>query len=98
MHSAVLSRVLRSHAAEVVPTPIMQMPAKEPSVSTTDQVNVALARRAELAESRIDLATRHLNIQAVSNALLPIVDPSIYYGGSGLGGAVNPKVPLFRPP
>ncbi|MGA9041873.1 MAG: TolC family protein [Terriglobales bacterium] len=92
-----LSRTLESpaiDAAEVVPTSIMQMPAKEPSVSTTDQVNVALARRAELAESRIDLATRDLNIQAVSNALLPIVDPSIYYGGSGLGGAVNPKVPL----
>jgi len=92
-----LSRTLVNPAldsAEVVPTSTMQLPAKEPSISTAALVNDALAHRAELAESRIDLTTRDLNIRAVSNALLPIVDPSIYYGGSGLGGAVNPEIPL----
>ncbi len=80
--------------AEIVPISTMQLPATDPSASTADLVNEALAHRAELAESRIDLATRELNIRTVSNALLPIVDPSIYYGGSGLGGAVNPNIPL----
>ena len=84
-----LSRTLVNPAlaeVEVVPTSAMQLPATEPSTSAADMVNDALAHRAELAESRIDLATRELNNRAVSNALLPIVDPSIYYGGSGLGG------------
>ena len=92
-----LSRTLVSPAlaeVEIVPTSTMQMPAKESDVSTADMVNDALAHRTELAESRIDLTTRELSERAVSNALLPIVDPSIYYGGSGLGGAVNPNVPL----
>jgi outer membrane protein TolC len=92
-----LSRTLVNPALaeiEIVPTSSMQMPAIEVATSTTDLVNDALAHRAELAESRIDLETRALNSRTVSNALLPIVDPSAYYGGSGLGGAVNPNVPL----
>ncbi len=92
-----LSRTLVNPAlaeVEIVPSSTMQLAAKESAVSTIDLVNGALAQRTELAESRIDLATRELNNRTVSNALLPIVDPSIYYGGSGLGGAVNPNVPL----
>ena len=81
-------------AVEVVPTSTMQLPTNDAPSSTADLVNDALAHRAELAESRIDLTTRELNSRAVANALKPIVDPSIYYGGSGLGGAVNPKIPL----
>jgi outer membrane protein len=77
---------------EIVPTSTMQLPEKESSASTTDMVNDALAHRTELEESRIDLTTRELNNRTVANALLPIVDPSAYYGGSGLGGAVNPHV------
>jgi outer membrane protein len=76
---------------EIVPTSTVQLPPQESRVSTADMVNDALAHRTELAESRIDLTTRELNNRTVSNALLPIVDPSVYYGGSGLGGAVNPN-------
>ncbi len=89
-----LSRTLVNPALadmEIVPTSTMQLPPQESSVSTADLVNDALAHRTELAESRIDLTTRELNNRTVANALLPIVDPSIYYGGSGLGGAVNPQ-------
>ncbi len=76
---------------EIVPTSTVQLPPQESRVSTADMVNDALAHRTELAESRLDLTTRELNNRTVSNALLPIVDPSVYYGGSGLGGAVNPN-------
>jgi outer membrane protein len=92
-----LSRTLVNPAlaeVEIVPTSTMQLEAQESTASTTDMVNDALARRAELAESRIDLTTRELNNRTVSNALLPIVDPSVYYGGSGQGGQVNPRIPL----
>jgi outer membrane protein len=92
-----LSRTLVNPAlaeVEVIPTSTMQLPPTEAAISTADLVNDALANRAELAESRIDLTTRELSNRAVSNALLPIVDASVYYGGSGLGGVVNPEVPL----
>jgi outer membrane protein TolC len=75
--------------AEVIPTSTMQLPEQEPVVPTSDLVSDALGHRAELAESRIDLSTRELNIKAVRNAMLPTLDLYAYYGGSGIGGDVN---------
>ena len=88
-----LSRNLDNPAladAEVVPTSIMQVPAQEPVVPTKDLISDALAHRAELAESRIDLTTRELSNKSVRNAMLPTLDLFAYYGGSGLGGSQNP--------
>jgi len=87
-----LSRNLEDQAlagADVIPTSTMQLPEQEPIVPTQDLVNDALGHRAELAESRIDLSTRELNIKAVRNAMLPTLDLYAYYGGSGIGGDVN---------
>jgi len=75
--------------AEVIPTDIMSVPEKEPVVPTLDLVNEALAHRAELAESRIDLTNRDINNRSAKNALLPTVNLFAYYGGSGIGGAQN---------
>ncbi len=83
--------------AEVIPTSTMQLPEQEPIVPTQDLVSDALGHRAELAESRVDLSTRELNIKAVRNAMLPTLDLYAYYGGSGIGGNVNPLVPLCTP-
>lgn len=76
--------------AEVIPTSTMQLPAQEPVVPTEELVNNALAHRAELAESRIDLTNREINNKAVRNAQLPTLDLFAYYGGSGLAGSQNP--------
>ena len=76
-------------AADVIPTSTMQLPEQELVVPTQDLVSDALGHRAELAESRIDLSTRELNIKAVRNAMLPTLDLYAYYGGSGIGGDVN---------
>jgi outer membrane protein TolC len=76
--------------AEVIPTSTMQLPEQEPIVPTQDLINDALSHRAELAESRIDLNSRELNNKAVRNAMLPTLDLFAYYGGSGIGGNVNP--------
>ncbi len=79
--------------ADVIPTSAMQIPQEEAVVPTQDLINEALAHRAELVESRIDLNSRDLNSRAIRNALLPTLDAFAYYGGSGVGGVVNPAIP-----
>ena len=79
--------------ADVIPTSTMQLPEQEPVIPTQDLINQALDHRAELVESRIDLNSRDLSSKAVRNALLPTLDAFAYYGGSGVGGNVNPLVP-----
>jgi len=95
-----LSRTLEDPTlagADVIPTSTMQLPEQEPVVAIQDLVNDALSHRAELAESRIDLNSRELNNKAVRNAMLPTLALFAYYGGSGLGGDVNPLVPICTP-
>src|SRR6202011_1237814 len=70
---------------------------QEPVVPTQELVSDALSHRAELAESRIDLNSRELKNKAVRNAMLPTLDLFAYYGGSGIGGDVNPLVPPCTP-
>jgi outer membrane protein TolC len=76
--------------AEVIPTDTMAVPDQEPVTPVQDLVNQALAHRAELAESRIDLTNREINNKSAKNALLPTLNLFAYYQGSGLGGSVNP--------
>jgi outer membrane protein TolC len=79
--------------ADVIPTSIMLVPQQEPVTPIQDLINDALQHRAELVESRIDLNSRDINIKAVRNAMLPTLQAFAYYGGSGVGGDVNPLVP-----
>ncbi len=79
--------------ADVVPTSTMLLPQEEPVVPAQDLINQALDHRAELVESRIDLNSRDLSGKAVRNAMLPTLDAFAYYGGSGVGGSVNPAIP-----
>ena len=76
--------------ASVIPTSTMQVPPQESTVPTQDLIHDALGHRAELAESRIDLNSREINNKAVRNAMLPTLNVYAYYGGSGIGGDVNP--------
>ena len=79
--------------ADVIPTSVMLVPPQEPVIPIQDLINDALRHRAELVESRIDLNSRDINIKAVRNAMLPTLQAFAYYGGSGVGGDVNPLVP-----
>ncbi len=79
--------------ADVIPTSTMQIPQEEAVVPAQDMINEALNHRAELVESRIDLNSRDLSSKAVRNAMLPTLDAFAYYGGSGVGGNINPLVP-----
>jgi outer membrane protein len=96
-----LSRTLVDPAladADVIPTDTMAVPEKEPVVPTEDLVNEALAHRAELAESRIDLTNRNINQRSASNALLPSLNLFAYYGGTGLGGDLSPNATICTTP
>lgn len=79
--------------ADVIPTSTMQLPQQEPVIPIQDLINDALGHRAELVETRIDLNSRDINNRAVRNAMLPTLQAFAYYGGSGVGGNVNPLVP-----
>jgi len=83
--------------ADVIPTSIMLVPQEEPATPIQDMINDALHHRAELVESRIDLQSRDINTKAVRNAMLPTLQAFAYYGGSGVGGDVNPAVPACSP-
>jgi outer membrane protein TolC len=78
--------------ADVIPTSTMQIPQEETVIPTQDLINQALSHRAEIVESRIDLNSRDLSSKAVRNAMLPTLDAFAYYGGSGVGGNVNPAL------
>lgn len=79
--------------ADVIPTSGMEIPQQETVVPIQDMITDALRHRAELVESRIDLQSRDINNKAVRNAMLPTLQAFAYYGGSGVGGNVNPLVP-----
>ena len=79
--------------ADVIPTSTMQVPQQEPVIPIQDMISDALKHRAELVESRIDLNSRDLNVKAVRNSMLPTLQAFAYYGGSGIGGDVNPALP-----
>src|SRR5579871_1721565 len=76
--------------ADVIPTSTMLVPQQEPVTPIQDMINDALHHRAELVESRMDLNSRQINNKAVRNAMLPTLQAFAYYGGSGLGGDLNP--------
>src|SRR5580700_5900754 len=78
--------------ADVIPTSGMQLPQQEPTIPIQDLINDALQHRAELVESRIDLNSRDISNKAIRNSLLPTLDAFVYYGGSGVGGNVNPAL------
>jgi outer membrane protein TolC len=65
----------------------VQAPASQ---SIQDLISVALRDRPELAESDVDLVNRQISRRAARNALLPSLSLVGFYGGSGLGGPLNP--------
>ncbi len=79
--------------ADVIPTSTMQVPQQEQVTPIQDLIDDAIRHRAELVETRIDLNSRDINNKAVRNAMLPTLQGFAYYGGSGVGGFVNPLVP-----
>jgi outer membrane protein TolC len=77
-------------AMPVIPTDRMEADQPQASQSIQDLIAAALHDRAELAESDVDLVNRQISRRAARNALLPSLSLVGFYGGSGLGGPLNP--------
>lgn len=78
-------------SVRVVPTDTLQSAQVTPSTQNVqDLIQEALHDRPELAESDIDLVNRQISRKAAINALLPSLSLVAFYGGSGLGGPLNP--------
>ena len=77
-------------AMPVIPTDRMEGEQPQASQSIQDLIATALHDRPELAESDVDLINRQISRRAARNALLPSLSLVGFYGGSGLGGPLNP--------
>jgi outer membrane protein TolC len=80
-------------AMPVQPTDLSTV-SLDSTMATTDPtgslIQEALKDRIELSESEIDLKNRAISLASARNALLPSLALTAYYGGTGLGGPVNP--------
>jgi outer membrane protein TolC len=74
----------------VIPTDRSEPADTEGDKALQDLITEALTGRADLAESDIDLVNRQISRQAAKNALLPQISLVAFYGGTGLGGELNP--------
>jgi outer membrane protein TolC len=77
-------------AMPVIPTDKMEAIAIQSTQPIQDLITEAQHERPELAESDIDLVNRQISRKAARNALLPSLSLIAFYGGSGLGGPLNP--------
>jgi outer membrane protein TolC len=74
----------------VIPTDRTEGVQAQASHSIQELISAALHDRPELAESDVDLVNRQISRRAARNALLPSLSLVGFYGGSGLGGPLNP--------
>jgi outer membrane protein TolC len=81
-------------AMPVVPTDKMESVAIQSTQPIQDLIAEAQQDRPELAESDVDLVNRQISRKAARNALLPSLALIAFYGGSGLGGPLNPAYNL----
>jgi len=82
-------------AMPVIPTDRMDSVQIAEAIPIQDLISTALRDRPELAESNVDLVNRRISNSAARNALLPSLSLVGFYGGTGLGGVLNP---VFFPP
>jgi outer membrane protein TolC len=77
-------------AMAIVPTDESQTATPPETRPIQDLIAEAMQNRPELAESDVDLVNRQISRSAARNALLPSLSMVAFYGGSGLGGPLNP--------
>ncbi len=77
--------------APVIPTDrvgLDRLPEEDTSVE--ELVQQAFVNNPQIEQSVLSLKNNEITIKAFRNGLLPVVDAYGFYGGSGLGGALNP--------
>ena len=62
----------------------------EEDTAVEDLVQQAFVNNPQIEQSVLSLKNNEITIKAFRNGLLPVVDAYGFYGGSGVGGALNP--------
>ena len=77
--------------APVIPTDrvgLDRLPEEDTGVE--DLVKLAFVNNPQIEQAVLNMKNNEITIRAFKNGLLPVVDAYAFYGGSGLGGALNP--------
>ena len=75
---------------DIVPTDTVQIPEQENLPAADELIKMALSNRPDYSQQLINLKNNQIDIKAVNNLLLPIVDLFGFYGATGLSGVQNP--------
>jgi outer membrane protein len=79
-------------SAPVIPTDRVSLDRlPEEDMSVEDLVKQAYTNNPQIEQAVLNMKNNAITIKAEKNGLLPQVDAYAFYGGSGLGGAGNPK-------
>ncbi len=79
-------------SAPVIPTDRVSLDRlPEEDTSVEDLVKQAYTNNPQIEQAVLNMKNNEITIKAEKNGLLPTVDAYAFYGGSGLGGAQNPK-------
>jgi len=79
-------------SAPVIPTDRVSLDRlPEEDMSVEDLVKQAYTDNPQIEQAVLNMKNNQITIKAEKNGLLPQVDAYAFYGGSGLGGAQNPK-------
>jgi outer membrane protein TolC len=73
-------------SAQVVPTDKITVPPVEPVTPVQELIGQALSSRPELAQARIDITNRDINLKSVKSTMMPTVDAFAYWAGRGVAG------------
>ncbi|MGP8243097.1 MAG: TolC family protein [Bryobacteraceae bacterium] len=78
-------------AVHVVPLDHIEIPKTEEIQPVPDLIQIAMANRPELEQSRISLESSKLNLRGTRNSLLPSLSVFADVNNQGLAGALNPQ-------
>jgi outer membrane protein len=78
-------------SAVIMPTDSIEVPATEDLGNTEDLMQMALAIRPDIEQSRLQLGNTDINMKAIRNARLPSVNLSFDFTNHGLAGQLNPS-------
>jgi outer membrane protein len=74
----------------IIPLDHIEVPAKEEIRSVDDLTGEALKNRVEIAQSRINLESKEMNLVGIKNSLKPTLQAFAEVTNNGLSGALNP--------
>lgn len=80
----------------IVPLDHITVPEAEDLKPATELVNLALARRPEIAKAKIDIESRVINLGGSKNFLLPTLQAFFELTNNGLSGSANPASAVYQ--